>query len=149
MHFRFEEDFVEPNIRCIPMIVRFKLDACGVKLSLAEWSRMTPDERQYFAQAGCSNPKEATQYRDELRQLILGRTGKFPAELALEETPAWSMTHEIPGSVKEKLAEGPWSLSIQQWNQLNDLQQFVLVKLSRPGHENRNFPRALEEFGLA
>ena len=37
-YFNFEEDFVEKNIRCIPMIVRFKMDKAGIKLKLAEWS---------------------------------------------------------------------------------------------------------------
>jgi hypothetical protein len=31
---------------------------------------------------------------------------------------------------------------------LNELQRFALVKLSHPGHEHRNLPRALAEFGL-
>ena len=38
-YFDFEEDFVEKNIRCIPMIVRFKMDEAGIKLKLSEWSR--------------------------------------------------------------------------------------------------------------
>ncbi|WP_353849846.1 nitrate reductase associated protein, partial [Hydrotalea sp.] len=29
-YFQFEEDFVEENVRCIPMIVRFKMDAVGI-----------------------------------------------------------------------------------------------------------------------
>ncbi|HMJ70182.1 MAG TPA: nitrate reductase associated protein [Cyclobacteriaceae bacterium] len=27
-----------------------------------------------------------------------------------------------------------------------ELQRFALLKLTRPGHENRNFPRAVTEF---
>ena len=149
MYFAFERDFVDANIRCIPMIVRFKLDACGIKLKLAEWSRMKPVEREHFAVATCSTPAEMRQYRENLRQLILARTGNFPAEIAVEGSPAWSVTADTPDCIKEKLAEGPWSLSSQQWAELSDLQRFVLVKLSRPGHENRNFPRAMAEFGLA
>jgi hypothetical protein len=34
------------------------------------------------------------------------------------------------------------------WQQLNELQRFALVKLSHPGHEHRNLPAALREFGL-
>ena len=37
--FVFEEDFVEENVRCIPMTVRFKMDAAGIKLKLAESTR--------------------------------------------------------------------------------------------------------------
>jgi hypothetical protein len=33
------------------------------------------------------------------------------------------------------------------WEQLDEPGCFALVKLSHPGHEHRNPPRALEEFG--
>lgn len=36
--FKFEADFVD-TLRCVPMIVRFKLDTVGIKLSLRAWSR--------------------------------------------------------------------------------------------------------------
>jgi hypothetical protein len=36
----------------------------------------------------------------------------------------------------------------QRWSNLDELQRFALVKLSHPGHEHRNLPRALDEFGL-
>ena len=148
MYFGFEEDFVEKDIGCIPMIVRFKLDACGIKLKLAEWSRMKPAEREYFATAACVNPEEITRYREELRRLILERTETVPTEIAVEEKPAWSKTDAIPDLVREKLAEGQWTMSIQQWQQLDELQRFALVKLSSPGRENKNFPKALAEFGI-
>ena len=48
VYFNFEEDFVENNVRCIPMIVRFKLDACGIKLKLSEWSKMVIEERKKY-----------------------------------------------------------------------------------------------------
>jgi len=149
MFFRFEEDFVESNIRCIPMIVRFKLDACGIKLKLAEWSRMKPAEREHFAKADCNSPVETSRYREDLRRLILERTGNDATEIGVEEHPTWAVMDEIPYSVRAKLAEGHGSVSLQQWRQLSVLQRFVLVKLSYPGHENKNFPKALAEFGLA
>ena len=43
-YFYFEEDFVVDNVRCIPMIIRFKMDAAGIKLRLSEWSRFSVDE---------------------------------------------------------------------------------------------------------
>ena len=40
------------------------------------------------------------------------------------------------------------SLSASAWGELDELQRFALVKLSHPGHEHRNLPRAFAEFGL-
>ncbi len=42
--FAFENDFVA-TLRCIPMAVRFKLDRCGIKLTLRQWSRLTHSDR--------------------------------------------------------------------------------------------------------
>ncbi len=33
-YFHFEEEFMENNMRCIPMIIRFKMDMAGIKLKL-------------------------------------------------------------------------------------------------------------------
>ncbi|MDA0674030.1 MAG: hypothetical protein O3C67_10055, partial [Cyanobacteria bacterium] len=37
---------------------------------------------------------------------------------------------------------------LEQGAGLIPLQRFALIKLSRPGHENRNFLPACQEFGL-
>lgn len=42
--FAFESDFVD-SLRCIPMVVRYKLDTCGIKLKLPEWVK----ERKAYA----------------------------------------------------------------------------------------------------
>ena len=39
-------------------------------------------------------------------------------------------------------------ITAQQWKELSPLQRFALIKLSRRGHENRNFYPALQEFKL-
>ena len=146
--FKFEEDFVEANIRCIPMIVRFKLDACGIKLKLAEWSRMTPGEREHLAASPCKTQHQIAQYRKDLIRLILDHTGSPATELPIQQNTAWARIDEIPHSIKEKLLEHSWSVSLQQWKSLTDLQRFALLKLSYRGHENKNFPKAMAEFGL-
>jgi len=144
--FKFEEDFVEPDIRCIPMIVRFKLDACGIKLKLAQWSRMTPMERDLLGTTACETPFEVSQYREKLRALVLARTGDRATDIPVQESPAWARMEEIPYTIKEKLGEMALSVSLDKWQRLTNLQRFALLKLSYPGHENKNFPRAMEEF---
>jgi hypothetical protein len=146
-YFEFEADFVEENVRCIPMIVRFKLDACGIKLKLKEWSKMNNEERQNLAVFPCATDAEVVHYRTYLQKIILMHTGDEATEIPVMENPAWSID-EIPLPIQEKLKEFNWTLSIMQWINLKDLQRFALLKLSYPGHENRNFPRAMKEFSL-
>lgn len=148
-HFKFEEDFIEANIRCIPMIVRFKLDACGIKLKLAEWSKMTPEERAFFSTLPCETSNEIMQYRLQLESLIFERTGNLTTDFPIMQNPIWGRIDEIPFTIVEKLNEFGWSVLLQQWQALSDLQRFALLKLSYPGHENKNFPKAIKEFELA
>lgn len=147
-YFKFEEDFVEDNIRCIPMIARFKLDACGIKLKLNEWGRMNEDDRMNIVEYPCSTHEEIQTYRQYLKAVILYRTSKQAQDIEVDKNPGWANTNEIPEIVQQKSADIHFSIMLQQWRGLTDLQRFVLVKLSRPGHENKNFPKAMREFGL-
>jgi len=147
-YFGFEEDFVEKNIRCIPMIVRFKLDAAGIKLKLDEWSRFNVDERIELAIKPCRNDEEAKEYNHFLAKLIKKYTGRDATPFAVDKNPAWADKENVPDVLGEKLNEHSWHISIEQWKSLSDLQRFALVKLCREGHENKNFPKAVREFGL-
>src|SRR5690349_16432371 len=88
-YFRFEEDFVEDNIRCIPMIVRFKLDACGIKLKLAQWSKFTAKERKQLSDMPCVTEEQIKAYGVFLQGLIAARTGHEATLLEPDSHPAW------------------------------------------------------------
>jgi hypothetical protein len=47
MLFAFEADFAQ-DLRCIPMVVRWKLDRCGIKLKLAHWLKLSLAQRQWL-----------------------------------------------------------------------------------------------------
>lgn len=148
LHFQFEEDFMEDNIRCIPMIVRFKLDAVGIKLTLAEWSKFNAFERNNLTIRACSSNHEIESYRHYLCQLVNKYTGNQPTDLAIDSAPAWADFGQVHPSLQAKAEEHNWFISIAQWRSLNNLQRFALLKLYRPGHENKNFPKAMKEFNL-
>lgn len=148
-YFLFEEDFIEKNIRCIPMIVRFKMDAAGIKLKLAEWAKFRPEERIELAVKKCSTNDEVAMYKDYLTRLVITRAAHPATLMEVDGNPEWSKMNEIPFSLQEKANEFGWKISIAQWASLSDLQRFALLKLKRPGHENKNFPIAMKEFGLA
>ncbi|SHG64454.1 conserved hypothetical protein [Chryseolinea serpens] len=147
-YFKFEEDFVEDNVRCIPMIVRFKLDACGVKLKLAEWSKFSPEEREALAVAPCHSEEQTDRYRSYLQHLIWWRTGNKATPIAIGENPPWSVLSSIPELLLQKLYECGYAISLAQWQGLSTLQRFALLKLSSSGHEHKNLAKALQEFNL-
>lgn len=147
-YFNFEEDFIEKNIRCIPMIVRFKLDKSGIKLKLAEWNKFSVDERIELAKKSCGNDEEAKQYNHYLAELIRNRSGKEATDLAIDLQPGWADINKLPDLLQERLNEFEAHMSVSQWAELTNLQRFALLKLCKPGHESKNFPKALKEFGL-
>ena len=147
-YFDFEEDFVEENVRCIPMIVRFKMDAAGIKLKLAEWSKFKRDERIQLAVQPASNNEESKLYNEYLSQLIEKYTGNKATELVIDPHPDWANLISIPIMLEEKAKEFDLEITPEKWESLTNLQRFALLKLCRPGHENKNFPKAIKEFGL-
>ncbi len=147
MYFSFEEDFID-SMRCIPMAVRCKLDTCGIKLKLAEWSKFTKAERDQLAMLPCETTSTIQAYRIFLQQLVQQYTQTLPDELPTEDQPAWLNDTEIPQLLQEKAQALDIAISLLQWQQLHPLQRFALIKLSRPSHESKNFPRALQEFGF-
>ncbi|MEH2421473.1 MAG: nitrate reductase associated protein [Nostoc sp.] len=145
--FQFEADFVD-SLRCIPMQVRYKLDTCGIKLKLSDWNQMTTAERQALVELPCTTKTEIQFYHDHIQQLIIQRTNISATKLPIELHPAWLDSATVPASLQEKAQEIGVTLTQQYWAALTPLQRFALIKLSHPGHENKNFKRAMAEFYL-
>ena len=147
-YFNFEEDFVEENIRCIPMIVRFKMDAAGIKLKLSEWSKFNTEERIELAFKNCKSEEETKQYNDYLAGLIKKYTSKEATTLTINENPEWADVAKVPELLQEKIKVFNYVIREEQWKGLTSLQRFSLIKLSKGGHESKNLQKALKEFAL-
>lgn len=147
-YFDFEEDYIEHNVRCIPMIVRFKMDAAGIKLKLSEWSKFTTEERIALALMPAHTKDEQKLYNKHLSALVEKYTNSEPAALVIDANPGWANLQNIPVSLAAKAKELGLELNVKQWQSLTNLQRFSLLKLCRPGHENKNFPKAIKEFNL-
>ncbi|MBW4636572.1 MAG: nitrate reductase associated protein [Iphinoe sp. HA4291-MV1] len=145
--FKFEADFVD-SLRCIPMVVRFKLDTCGVKLKLSHWNHFNVIERQTLVEQPCTEKPEIQVYREFLHQLIQQRYNTSADVFPVEPHPAWMDATTIPPSLLLKAQEFGVTITLQDWAALTSLQRFALIKLSRSNHENKNFLPALKEFQL-
>lgn len=144
-YFQFEADFVD-SLRCIPMAVRYKLDTCGVKLKLHHWHGFNLKERQALVELPCGSQKETQEYRSHLRHLVETHTGELPGDVAVSDFPEWQNGEIIPISVQDQSQVVGIKLTLEQWTNLTPVQRFVLIKLSRSQHENKNFLPAVQEF---
>lgn len=144
--FNFEADFTA-DLRCIPMAVRRKLDLAGIKLKLQHWSELSEAERA--DQLAWADDPAAIK---ALREHLLLRTATLSAgkakELPLPNGEPWQQQSQLPELLSASCAQLGLEVGTGGWAGLNELQRFALVKLSHPGHEHRNLPRALAEFGL-
>ncbi|MCP9776539.1 nitrate reductase associated protein [Cyanobium sp. Tous-M-B4] len=144
--FDFEADF-SADLRCIPMAVRRKLDLAGIKLKLQHWSELGEAERAELL-AWADDPVAI----EALRQHLQARTNALSAgqakDLPRADAEPWQQADQLPEVLAASCAQLNLELRCGGWAELNELQRFALVKLSHPGHEHRNLPRALAEFGL-
>ena len=144
--FRFEADFTA-DLRCIPMAVRRKLDLAGVKLKLSHWSELSSAERDALLQWS-----DDTGAIEALREQLMTRTSELAAgqaaSLPRPDDEPWQQADHWPETVWQSCQQLRLIPKAEGWPTLTELQRFALVKLSHPGHEHRNLPRALAEFGL-
>jgi hypothetical protein len=143
--FAFEGDF-QTDLRCIPMVVRHRLDECGIKLSLKDWVKLGPQFRATVLES--AGKAKLQKFEDEVENLVGRRTGAPPARCDIDPSPAWANTKKIPDEVVAKAAAEGVAITPAQWAGLAPLQRFALFKLSRSSHKNENFVPACREFGI-
>lgn len=147
LFFEFEADHVR-SLRCIPMIVRFKLDQCGLKLSLKAWNLLDDSVRGRLVVLPTTTPTDTARYRD-FAVAALEAAGQPVVAVEVEPLPAWMNRSAVPDPVARKAR----ALALDEpepalWSRLDPLQRFALTRLTRGSNENSRFLPALKEFGL-
>lgn len=148
--FEFEQDGRYP-LRRIPMIMRSNLDVCGIKISLAAWITLNRTERECLVAMPCASEAERNIYRETLIRMLQPHADNPDAALEFVDVQVMDDTEPqvLPAAmIASLMALGLPVPTLMQWSQLNDLQRFALLKLTRSGHKNTNLLPAMKEFGL-
>lgn len=149
--FNFEQDG-RYALRRIPMCVRYRLDECGLKISLAAWVMLSKDEREELLNISVDAALGHQIFHDTLLAMLKPHAGNDEADIQqtmVENTPAWLQTASMSSVMVAHLAESNLPVpTLDQWQNLNNLQRFALIKLTRPSHKNSNLQSALQEFGI-
>lgn len=146
--FGFERDFAD-TLRCIPMSVRMKLDECGIKLSLRQWSRFNYEDRYELCYRSTESDTNGQTYCHFLEELIRTRANEEPVYLTQAQSIEWKDGRSVPICLQKQVIEKALPpVRPEKWRTLTPLQRFSLIKLCRSGHENHNLPAALKEFDL-
>lgn len=146
--FQFEQDKYYA-LRRIPMAIRRKLDLCGVKLTIRDWSKFSRPDREQLLAMPCDDDAQIAAFGLRLKSLIEACGGDSALAVPIDPEPAWKITSTIPAAVCARIVEQSLPApTLEQWAALSELQRFALTKLTREGHDNKNLPHALQEFGL-
>ncbi len=146
--FDFEADYAK-TLCCMPMIVRYKLDASRIKLTLQHWQRLDHAMRQLLIREPVDGPGELKRYRHLLLHAIVHQAKAHPLRMSAKIIESDWNRPLLPDRVRQSARDKGLALNgSKRWADLSALQRYTLFKLTRPGHENRNFRLALEEFGL-
>jgi len=138
------------NLNYIPMCIRFNLDRCKLRLTLAQWQALAYQERLEFTTYPLLGAGDSV---DGFAQVLAERLASAQAgELApMAETPdmAWACTEHAPSALLRQCTLHHLApISDPVWGHLPEFQRYVLSKLSRRSSANHDFLAAVREFGL-
>jgi hypothetical protein len=146
--FQFEQDKYYA-LRRIPMAMRIKLDLCGVKLSIRDWSKFSREDREVLADMSYESQQQLFAFRTRVMELIAAIAGDSAETHPCARPAPWEIRDEISSQVgRQMITLGVPEPTLVQWAALSDLQRYALVKLTREGAKNEKLPAALKEFGL-
>jgi hypothetical protein len=143
--FEFEAEIYK-SLNCLPMAARRKLDALGIKVHLEQWEQFGRGERLMICHAPADTEEERTALRTFIEEVAVSRTGS-PAQVLPEEVrqSAYPPAHPPLMLVQNARASGV-ELNAEAWAQLDDDQQYALIKLGDTTKPSHNLKPALLEF---
>ncbi|MEJ0002647.1 MAG: nitrate reductase associated protein [Pararobbsia sp.] len=147
--FSFEAAQAEP-LAFIPLGVRFYLDRCGARLSLAQWQALPEADRAALASFEPALDEGAAWACEALLETLsqrhpIGTIERQPPSPVDELAPP-----VVPATVVSQAAQhgidGP---AQAPWDQLSVARRYALTKLARKARRSDDFAAAAREFGLA
>ncbi len=143
--FRFEDEIYE-SLSCLPMAARRKLDALGIKISLAQWEQLGRGERLMICHALSGSEEERDALRTFIEEATVVRTGSppktLPEDVRLSACP--------PAHLPDLLARNARAIGIElddtAWAAMDEDQRYALIKLGDTEKPSDNFEAALGEF---
>lgn len=143
----FEAEYAD-SLAFIPLAVRRKLDLAGAKISLSQWSALSFDARRALLLDPVSETTSASLWKSLLDASLREAGAEGSKAIAVDESPSWNDLRRVPHDVTAQASSVGIQIPLEAWASLDELFRFALAKLSRPGHENRNFLAAVREAGI-
>src|SRR5581483_10161915 len=130
--FKFEEAHYQ-DLSAIPMSTRYKLDRVGLQVDPKTWSQFSMEERRVLCHLSVRSQGEVECYEEFLASLLRRHKAKIEKRDPLEsrrERGEWENLNRIPEQVYLRVLKLKKLLTPQEWIDLDDLERYVLYRLS-------------------
>ena len=145
--FKFEEE-VQNEIEPIPFATQFRMDSIGVRIRPETWNVLSKETRLLFSHLSVKTDKDKECYKTYLLYLLKRRRRTMfimTDEQAERERSEWENLTYVPLPVYKMIVDLDYTLSLRDWIKMNDLNRYVLVKLSKGEHTKDYLNKALME----
>ena len=139
------------NLSYIPMCIRFNLDRCELRLTLAQWQALPYRERLEFTTYPLLGSGDSVDgFVQALAERLAGAGAGELAPMAEAPDMAWACTEHAPSALlRQCVLHRLAPIGDSVWGHLPEFQRYVLSKLSRRNSANHDFLAAVREFGLS
>ncbi|HTJ94510.1 MAG TPA: nitrate reductase associated protein [Pararobbsia sp.] len=146
--FSFERAHTDP-LAFIPLGVRFYLDRCGLRLSLAQWQWLPEASRARLASIEPALGETSASAFGALLTALMADAPGGPIERQTPEGADMLAPDRVPDAVVSQAAQhGVDGPSQQAWTALSVGQRYALAKLARKARRSDDFAAAMAEFGI-
>ena len=134
------------SLNLIPLSIRYRLDACAIKLHLQQWQRLLVSEREQLMRMPFACADESSAWTVCLTALLQHRCGCLPDRLTDTALPDWQQLDDWPSVIIERCIELDIALpAVAAWRGLCAPDRHALFKLARSRHEYTLLAAALLE----
>ena len=144
--YRFES-IEATSLALIPLLVRYRLDHCSIKLHLRQWQQFSQVEREQLLQMAFTSPADAATWEAHLTAVLQQRCLCAPDRLIDTVTPAWQQLDQWPVEIVDRCAQLGLALpALAIWQSLTTPHRHALYKIARSRHDHVHLAAALHEF---
>lgn len=135
------------DLSLIPLSIRYKLDRAEIKLHLAQWQRISLDDRQRLLKTSCDSATEVEAYRAVLVEIIERYFSAPPTSQPLSDDAPWADRSRWPQVVMAQCEHQSITLPpLTEWQALSDTDRHALFVLGRSKHAHDEFIAAMRLF---
>ena len=132
------------DLNWIPLALRYRLDVCGIKLSLAAWQKLSFSDRLQFLDDPFEVESERNVWATRLRKEVADVGGEL-----LSEIDQWMDPQTLSPDLAKKFSELEEKFDSIVWPLLKPLERYALCKLALGKTEERFFSVTAREFGAS